>query len=534
MSNKKLPSNWQDWPILQKQAFLTELKKIDNPDVDYSKYKNDPVEFCTKELGYTYTDDIEKLMLSVRDNKITIAISATGTGKTHACASISAWFYKCIKGRVYTAAAPPIENLKMLIWGEISALYSKNTELFGGDEYTYLNISNKNDGASIIGLTIPSTGGEYQKEAKFSGKHYPWQLFCFDEGDAVPDSVYSGADGCLSGGFGRMLIMFNPKEESGSVYQMIESGCANVVHLSAFNHPNVITGQDIYPGAVTRDKTIERINELCRPLVDKEIPDNKCFELPDFLVGETTEKTNVEFYPPLTAGWYKIEISAFCYKVLGEYPFAGDNQLIAKEWIDKARVRWDIYVSQNGEIPPIGVPGIMGQDVAEFGDDSNVSCFRYSGFVEQFEQWSGVDTIITGEKAAIEYRKRNLLYCNVDSTGVGSSVAPTMNNEDCKANRIMVAFKPTYKIDLGEFGIMRDQIAWGLRNWLMTDNTAMLPPNVKLLEEMRIVTYEIKNGLIKIMPKEIMKKHLGRSPDFFDALCLTFAPDNPKTTITVI
>lgn len=495
---KKLPANWQDWPIPQKQKFLEELKRLNNPDTDYSKYQDDPVGFCENVLGNTYTDDIKELMLSVRDNKITVAISATGTGKTHACASISTWFYKCFKGRVYTAAAPPIENLKMLIWGELSDLFNANSELFKNDDLTYLNISDKKEGYFMAGLTIPSTGGEYQKEAKFSGKHYHSQFFGLDEGDAIPDAVYSGIEGCLSGGFGRMLIMFNPKEESGAVYQLIQSGKANVVHLSAFNHPNVITGKDVYVGAVTREETVTRINDLCRPLNDNEIPDSKSFELPNFLVGATAPIKNNEYHPPLKPGWYKIEISAFCYKVLGEYPYAGDNQLIAKEWINRARVRWDIYVSQNGEIPPIGVPGVMGQDVSEMGDDSNVATFRYSGFVEQPISWSGVDTVVTGEKASIEFKKRNITHCNVDSTGVGAGVAPVMNRKGCKANRIMVASRSTEKTDLGEFGIMRDQIAWGLREWLRTDNTAMLPPNIKMLEEMRVVTYEINRPVTPV------------------------------------
>ena len=60
----------------------------------YSRYQEDPIGFGEQVLGETYTDDVKALMQSVRDNPITIAISANATGKTHAAARIGVWFYK--------------------------------------------------------------------------------------------------------------------------------------------------------------------------------------------------------------------------------------------------------------------------------------------------------------------------------------------------------------------------------------------------------------------------------------------------------
>lgn len=527
---------WRNLPYKSKLKLYERLKQQGNNSNPYSKYENDYLGFCKNELNETFYPDTEELIRSVQDNKITVAISATSTGKTHVAARLAACFYKVHQGRVYTGAAPPIENLKMLLWGELSKVYHSNDDLFKDDQFTNLHISEPGiDGPFIQGLTIPTTGGEHQREAKFSGKHYKFQLFVIDEGDAVPPEVYRGIEGCLSGGMGRLLIMFNPRDESGYVYDLIESGKANVVHLTAFNHPNVITGEDIFPGAVTRERTVERINEYCRLLNKSETPDNKCFELPDFLVGATAEKKKGVMYPPLEAGYYMVQVSAFWYMVLGQYPAAGEDQLIEKEWITRARLRWDLYVSKFGEIPPKGVRPIMGQDVAEFGADSNVSCFRYGGYVVFPARWSGVDPIVTGNRAAIEYKKRNAEKCNVDSTGVGASVAPTMKNKGCNSIRCMVASKPTYKVDLGEFALLNDQLAWEVREWLRTDDTAMLPPEDKLLKELRILTYKIsKKGEIQVLNKDEQKKLLGRSPDDFDALKLTFAPEEPKARISFI
>ena len=52
----------------------------------------------------------------------------------------------------------------------------------------------------------------------------------------------------------------------------------------------------------------------------------------------------------------------------------------------------------------------------------------------------------------------------------------------------------------------------------------MGPPDEMLTEELLYPTYEVKDGKIKVMPKDTMRELLKRSPDRADALCLTFAP----------
>jgi hypothetical protein len=141
----------------------------------------------------------------------------------------------------------------------------------------------------------------------------------------------------MSGGvIVRLLIMFNPRQNSGAVWRMQRDNTAHVVHLSALRHPNVIEGKDIIPGAVTRDTTVRRINEWTRPAhPDEKIEDDSLFEVPGFLVGVTAPKKNGGFYLPLPAGKRKITNPAFSYMVLGRYPAQGTNQLISNEWISR-------------------------------------------------------------------------------------------------------------------------------------------------------------------------------------------------------
>ena len=94
------------------------------------------------------------------------------------------------------------------------------------------------------------------------------------------------------------------------------------------------------------------------------------------------------------------------------------------------------------------------------------------------------------------------------------------------ATGIKVASSPTQTSELGEFKILRDQLWWACREWLRTDESAMLPPDELLIEELQAPTYEVRNGKVRVMDKPTMRELLRRSPDRADALCLTFAKGN--------
>ena len=508
-------------------SFVSELDKKFGTNEAYARYQHDPIAFCTEIFHEEYTDDVKKLMMSIVDHETTVAISANATGKTHCAARIAVWWYKSFVGaQVYTAAAPPEGNLKRLLWGEIGSIVTRHKNVFIFDSITNLNIQ-RNDQEFIVGVTIPTSGTLESREAKFSGKHAPHILFILDEGDAIPDDVYRGIESCMSGGQARLLVMFNPRKKQGAAYRMIRDRQANVVRLTAFTHPNVITGRDIIPGAVTRDKTVKRINMWCRPAGKNEIDDNLTFELPKFLIG----CTHRDYPQPLCAGKYRIVQPVFSYMVLGEYPAQGSMQLISEEWINAARARYDAYVAMRGDVSPVGVRPVMGLDVAEYGDDSNVACFRYGGFLPQLVAWNGIDIMRTIDRAVELYVQRGASICKVDALGVGSGVSPGMVRKRCLAVPIKVSERPTLACtslsdEQKEFGLLRDQLWWSVREWLRADAGSMLPPDEQLIEELLCPEYweDVLTGKIKVSNKDSMKEVLRRSPDRAEALILSFAP----------
>lgn len=493
------------------------------------EYRKDPVLFGNEVLGHHYYSDVEALMRSVVENVNTVAKSSNAIGKTFASADLALWFFSVYEdAEVYITAAPPLENLKNLLWGEMMHTVRSHPEVFNKYYIKELEIK-RHDKSAIHGVTIPMTGTSEERVSKFSGKHSSHLLFIVDEADAVPAEVFEGISGCMSGGMARLLCMFNPKAQQGPIYQMELDNQACFVNLSSLRHPNVLTGEDIIPGAVTRETVVRRINQWTRPAVEGEEPTAaKRFDVPDFLVGTIANSLQGIPYPPLKPGLRVIMESAFSYMVLGQYPEQGENQLISVDWIKSARQRWDDYVAEHGEIPPPVRPR-MGLDVAEFGQDFNAPVLRYGNFVSRIERiWQGVDPTVSGEKAAEICRAKDVDILLVDGTGYGSSVAPQISKilRNVRCVSVKVAGKPDPSItsELGEFFQIRDQMWWACREWLREED-AMLPPEPMLIEELLTPTYRIDDrGKIHLMDKDSMRAKLKRSPNYADALVLTFVP----------
>ena len=458
---------------------------------------------------------------------------------TFSSASIALWYYKCFAPdvKVFTAAAPPENNLKIGLWGEINSRLRKHPDLFKDDIKSVMNIV-RHPESFITGVTIATTGSEEEREAKFSGKHSPYLLFVLDEGDAIPDAVYRGIEGCMSGGHARLLVMFNPKRQAGTAYKLIKDGKANVVHLTAFGHPNVETGKNIIPGAVDREKTIQRIHEMTESLNPTDEPDEKtCFKIPDFLIGVIGYKTNNEPYPPLENEYRRIINPQFYYQVLGEYPATGSNKLIPTEWIDRARSNWDLWKAKFGVKPPKDIKPIVGFDVADEGDDSNALCYRYGNWVDYLNAWNS-DVVKATERAAfyISGRKGSITY--VDKNGMGMGVAKILRKNGVRAKGIFVQESPEKeeKKPKAEFNKLRDQLWWEVREWLKGEN-AMLPPDNLLIEELDAAQFEENlRGKICVSDKAFFKSKdgIGRSPDRADALCLTFVKKDSRPRIRMI
>ena len=511
-------------------------------DAPFAMYAGRPLDFAHEVLGVKQlsSDQIE-MIESVRDNGVTIAMSATAVGKTFLLAILALYFYKCYREvEIYAAAAPPSDNLRILLWGEISRFVNQRPELFTDDSMSDLKIT-RGAKQHIRGLTIPSTGTDEDREAKFSGKHQKVLVFIFDEGDAIPDPCYRGAEGCMSGGeIVRQIICFNPKKQVGEVYRRVRNRTAKVIQMSALNHPNVVNGDNAIKGAVTRNVTAKRIHEWCHPVPSSESegyetdnPAVDIFRLPDYLVGFVAISDKGEKYPPLEAGYYKIIDSQFSYKVLGRFPPAAENALFPLYLIEEAVARYQAMYHECGGKFPSYYLRRQGIDVAEKGSDETAMIFR-DGFVAHGLQYiASMDADEVADVGADRHARNGCHTSFVDGIGVGAGVAGRMTRigasrkaagigDGISATSVKVSERSTRRnTEAGTFGRLRDELYWSFRLWLMSGKAA-IPNDDRLIQAMSMVTYEVAPH-ITVMDKREMRNVIGFSPDAMEALLVTFA-----------
>lgn len=497
----------------------------------YLHYAGKPLDFLSQELGAKFPPKIEEVILSVENIPITVAKSSNGYGKTFAAAHIAAYWLCCHPdSQVWTTMPQPEDNLKKLLWGEIGLIVNNHPELFENFE----NISlpsmtvQRHPKSGLYGVTIPGAGSEQNRESRFSGKHAPYILFIVDEADGVPDEIFRAIEGCLSGGVARLLCMFNPKMETGAVYNFIKNNQANVIELNALGHPNVVTGKDIYPGAVTRDKTVNRFHLWTEPLGPDDEIDDSCVEVPDFLVGHVAPTTGGGFHPPLAAGYRRIIDPQFSYAVLAQYPTLAEGQLIDKAKLKKCVERWKLYheaYKNEHPMPHEYIAPFAGLDLAETTDDNSL-CFRHDFYVPPLITWRGINTAATARKAAGIAKRRNAQYVNTDANGLGSNAHILIQEEGMDAHGIKVTWRATEKDeDFGEFDSYGDQGWWLLRQWIHNHPNAMIPDDDKLIEELKIQMYwKTPKGRIKVHSADYFREKLGRSPDRAISLVLTHCP----------
>lgn len=512
----------------------------------YEEYRDRPLDFIENVLGVHLWDKQKELIRAVWEHPKVVVKSATGVGKTFAGASLMATIFKVYADvEIYAAAAPPIDNLRRLLWGELTRVIQNSGafQIDTTDKVTSLRVERLRGGMVIPkqfieGVTIPTSGDEDTRKAKFSGKHQDALVFIFDEGDAIPDEVYEAADGCLSGGaFQRLIVFFNPKRRAGKVFRMVKDREAYTITISAFDHPNVITGDMLIPGAVTRDVTIKRIYEWTRPLDDDEreeldisrLPEG-VFAVPQFLIGATAPRDDGGEYPPLAPGYRRVTDPQFSYKVLGEFPPEGETTLVPYEAIAAARSRWDLWVAGRGEKPPENVQPIVGMDVAEYGTDSHAVAMRYGDWLAPIVTKQNMDPADAAVWAARLADEADAREVRVDAIGVGAGVPSILYGASelfYNVTGVKVSERARGRHELGFFYQLRDELYFLLAAWIK-NGTSMIPPDQNLVDALNVLEYQVlADGRIRVTSKDVMRKLLGHSPDEMEALLMTFA--GPRT-----
>lgn len=431
--------------------------------------QRDPEFFQREVLGWDPWEKQVEIAKSVRDHKKTAVKSCHDSGKTADAARIGLWFLYSFQPSIVLTTAPTFRQVEELLWREIRGAYNKSRIPLGGEMYRTPKL-NLDDDWFALGLSTDDP-------EKFQGFHSVNILLIGDEAAGVPEDIFIAADTSLTTANARELLIGNPSSTSGRFYNAFHSkrDLYNCIHISAFTTPNFTEGKVVRPYLITPEWVEEKRKEW----------------------GEDS---------PL----YQI-------KVLGEFPEATVDTVIALAWLEAAAQR---SLDAGGEAPEIGY------DVARFGDDMTSLAIRQGPVLLHLESHSQRDTMWTAGRCIELRRQWKAVSIKVDDTGLGGGVTDRLKEQGEPVVPVNAGEKP---LDPERYPDLRSEL-W----FMMADraregrlDTSRIPEGQRSVLEAQLTAPKYKldsSGRRVVEKKSETKKRLGRSPDDADAVILAFAP----------
>lgn len=411
----------------------------------------------------TISGQQEDLWMSVVENRRTTVASGRGTGKTAWAAMLAQWWPVCHPDQSKVIiTAPSIKTLNSSLWPEIP-IWLDTSYAKPLFDYKAERMKLKENPDRCFCEKRTAVSKE-----SFSGIHAPNLLIIADEASGITDEILEYLDDTLTQKNNKLVLLSNPTKTTGVFYN---------THKSP---------------VLSKLWSRKKLSALDSPFTDKEV-----LEVKRQQYGE---------HHPL----YRVNI-------LGEFPDGNSDAYIELSKVEDAMQR---VVEPEGKEVEIGV------DVARFGDDKTVMCWRDGYKVYPFKKYSKIPTTETTRKV-IELVKEardiagfyGRIKVKIDCTGVGGGVYDQLN-EDTENNIEVI------ECNFGGAGDDKfhneTSIMWGSVKSVI--DFIELPEDQDLKEELASRRWNVSvKGKTEIESKKIYKKEFGKSPDCADALCLLFA-----------
>lgn len=461
-------------------------------------------------------DPIANAWIALAEGKLVGIKAATATGKTYALSRMVAWFADCYEDSLIVTTAPSATQLKTNLWGEIqkaSAILKRNARPFL--EITslkmYLEFHNKELDTRRTHMAIGEVSSAKNSEesaVKFQGYHRKHMLIILEEMAGIPPAVVTAALNTLDGSKTNLLIgVGNPDSELDQLSTFANLDYVASFRISAQDHPNVVTGETIFHGAVMQESINRRLVQY----------------------GEDS---------PL-----------YLSRVRGITPTEGTNTLIRRAWVEPAFVDDDYTEEVAGGYNAVGV------DVANSDKgDMAALCYGKAGMITDIFEFQCPNAshlaynllMDTQELIQNDYEDFNVPTINelqildqcvaIDTVGVGASTMNVFQNYGLTAlamaggaDRKLIPFEErtkdgkTEKVLLWDFHTGRDQWYWELREDFRNGRIKMRISDPKMRHRIMIELctpkFIVDKAKIAVESKGGIKKRLGgKSPNVADAI----------------
>lgn len=454
------------------------------------EWRENPIQFVREQFG-TEPDAWQKEVLRAfasKDPKASrISMQAcAGPGKTAAEAWCGWNFLSCYADKGYhpnaAAMAVTSDNLKDNLWKEMAVWMERSPFLKSAFVWTKERIFAKSYPATwfMSARSWSKSANAEEQGRTLSGLHSRYILYLIDEsGDISPNVLRSAEQGLSNCEWGKILQAGNPTSMEGMLYAA----------ATLLRH----------------NWTVIRI---------------------------TGDPDDANRSPRISLAWAKEQIKQYgrddpwvMAYILGQFPPSSINTLLGPDEVEAAmsrHLREDVY---NWSQKRLGI------DVARFGDDMTVIFPRqgkaaFRAVQMRHKRDSPVSVDIANRVMAAKGKWGSELEFFDDTVGWSHGAIDYMRNAGYSPNAILFNGKapdPRYKN-------MRAYMWLKMAEWIRAGGA--LPRIPELVGELTIPTYTFMGGQFVMEEKDKIKERLKRSPNYADALGLTFAiPDMPASII---
>lgn len=166
---------------------------------------------------------------------------------------------------------------------------------------------------------------------------------------------------------------------------------------------------------------------------------------------------------------------------------------------------------------------VWGIDIAAHGDDTSQIAMRRDNYFFNVQEVGYADLMATADKImSVWYdaaRKPDAIF--IDVIGMGLGVASRLRQ--CGIPNIIDVHGGSQASNPKMWRNKRSEMLWKLAEASRTEQFAM-PKILQRLKEFTALQYEIgEAGVIRVLPKVMVKHEIGFSPDLSDAMALTYA-----------
>lgn len=459
--------------------------------------------------------------------------AATSVGKTYILPKIIYWFLDTFPNSLVITTAPKRDQLRRVLWSEMANSFPKFQRIRTYAQFLTLNVrvdkraidnlntkvnkgyieANMELGHEAIGFVAGVGSGE-ESATKFQGFHRPYMLFVLDEMPGIHMAVITAIMNTCTYPEGNLVIgVGNPDSQVDALHQFSQLSKVRAIRISAYDHPNIVCGRIIIPGAVTQESI-------------------------DFREKE-----------------YGKDSPFFNSRVRGIPPEEGTGSLIKGSWFDQCDINSPNFGLLQGDeedsirepIPFKDGPPAVGIDPSN-SDNGDAACIvwgRGNRLVELQEFQCPNAThlaynLIDDDDALDRQMYKNYhtskleqygvepKYIGVDVGGLGVSTLNAFHDRGIKCIGLQgrqlddaILKGPDGEL-LYTFANLRAQMYWQLREDLRTGEIIIDISDKKirtlLKKELLIIKFILKDGgKIAIEKKSDIQKRLGNSPNKADS-----------------